>query len=178
MVESSGLPEIQGWNNVGSGGGNSYVCIYRGDAQCQVTSGCLFWPWASRGISITHRSMYYSCYLAVIVFLHRAMEGMTMELTHIMVLSSNLSVTEPLITFFFFRPHCSACGTLISLQWKRGVLTTGLPGKDQPGVTLVIITKLVAESWRLVGHVLKRAYMFIMVLPMEPSHVNKSFQLS
>ena len=55
---------------------------------------------------------------------------------------------------------------------------TGLPGKAQPGVTLVIITKLVAESGRLVGHVLKRAYMFIMVLPMEPSHVDKSFQLS
>ena len=46
--------------------------------------------------------MYYSCYLAVIVFLLRAMEGMTLELTHIVVLSSDLSVTEHLVTFFFF----------------------------------------------------------------------------
>ena len=60
--------------------------------------------------------MYYSCYLAVIVFLLGAMEGMTMELTHIMVLSSNLSVTEPLVTFFFF------LATLLNM-WDLNFLT-------------------------------------------------------
>ena len=34
--------------------------------------------------------MYYSCYLAVIVFLLRAMEGMTMELIHIMAANKQI----------------------------------------------------------------------------------------
>ena len=40
--------------------------------------------------------------------------------------------------FFFFLPCCTACEILIpqpgiepmTLQWKHGVLTTGLPGKS------------------------------------------------
>ena len=54
-------------------------------------------------------------------------------LVGVSLLKSNLTISD-----FFFGLHRAACGILVSqpgieptpLQWKLGVLTTGLPGKS------------------------------------------------